>query len=189
MIVNIGRQLAAGGRQVAKELARQLDLAYYDKELLFEAARRSGFNAELFERADETHNRFMYALGAGNPELFRILSEVIVSLASERGCVFVGRCADYVLRDRTDCLNVFLSADLPDRIRRLSGRLSLSERQAMELIEKTDRQRADYYNFYTRRQWGMASTYDVCINTSCVGVEGTARLLASLCENVCCHSA
>lgn len=189
MIITIGRQLASGGRQVAKALAARLDLAYYDKELLLEAARSSGFDAALFEHADETHHRFLYALGGGNPELFRIQSETVSRLASRGGCVFVGRCADYVLRERTDCLNVFLTADFADRVTRLSQRLSLSEKQAAELIEKTDRQRADYYNFYTNRQWGMADTYHLCLNTSRVGLEGAVRLIASCCETFGPHSA
>lgn len=189
MVINIGRQLASGGRQVGKQLAEQLHLAYYDKELLLEATRCSGFNAELFERADENHNRFTYALGGGNPELFHIQSQVISRLADERDCVFVGRCADFILRHRTDCLNVFLSANKNDRIWRLSNRLSISEKQAAEIIDRTDRQRSDYYNFYTNRRWGMASSYDICINTSSVGIEGAVGLITSLYETIGYHRA
>lgn len=184
MIINIGRELAAGGRAVGKALSETLSLAYYDKELLFEAARESNFDANLFARADEVHNPYMYALGGGNPELFQIQSQVIRKLAAAGNCIFVGRCADYILRDRKDCLNIFLSCNKEERVKRLEKRLSISSKHAEELIEKTDKQRAAYYNFYTNGRWGEANNYDLCINTTTINIDTTVQIIRNLCDTL-----
>ncbi len=181
MIINIGRELAAGGRAVGKALSEALSLTYYDKELLSEAAKASNFDANLFARADEVCNPYMYAIGGGKQELFQIQSQVIRRLAASGSCVFVGRCADYILRDRTDCLNLFLSCDKEERVRRLEERLSINAKHAEELIEKTDKQRAAYYNFYTNGHWGVASNYDLCINTTSIPVDTIVQLVRNLC--------
>lgn len=189
MIINIGRELAAGGRAVGKALSESLSLAYYDKELIFEAAKESNFDANLFAQADEICNPYMYAMSGNKTELFRIQSQVIRRLAEEGNCLFVGRCADYILRDRTDCLNIFLSCDKEERIHRLEKRSSISAKQAEELIEKTDRQRAAYYNFYTNGVWGAAANYDICINTTSIDIPTTTNLIRNLCELLYSHRA
>ena len=178
MIITIGRQLAAGGREIGKRLAEKLSLKYYDRELILEAGKHSGLNPQLFEQVDEQHNLFMYALGAKNPELFRIQADVIARLAEQDNCVFVGRCADYILRDKPNCLSIFLSADLDDRIKRISIAENCSAKQALEIIEKADRKRAEYYEFYTGKGWGKACSYDFCLNTTWFGVSEVVDLVS-----------
>ncbi len=179
MIINIGRQLAAGGREIGRLVAQRLGLHYYDCELLTEAAKESGLNPALFKRADESHDLFLCALGSPNAEIFQFQSETIRHLAEAGDCLFIGRCADYVLRERTDCLNVFLTADLSDRVKRIMDSQHLTERQAEDMIAKTDRRRADYYNFYTGKTWGAAASYDLCINTSRLSVDEIVALICS----------
>ncbi len=183
MIINIGRELAAGGRAVGKALAKEMSLTYYDKELLVEAAKASNFDPNLFAQVDEVCNPYMYAIGSGKQELFQIQSQVILQLAEQGNCIFVGRCADYILRDHPDCLNIFLSCDIDERIHRLEQRMNISSKQAEELIEKTDKQRAAYYNFYTNGHWGVASNYDLCINTTHIDINTIVQLISHLCEN------
>ncbi len=166
MIINIGRQLAAGGRAIGRRLAEELHYIYYDKELLIEAAKQSGYSAALFEHADEEHDVFLCALGSQNAELFRMQAETIKQLAEQGNCIFIGRCADYILRDRKDCLNIFLTADKADRIARVQQVEGCSARQAEDKINKKEKRRAEYYNFYTGKEWGAAAGYDLCLNTS-----------------------
>ncbi len=196
MIINIGRQLASGGKTIGSIMAKHFDMSYYDKDLLSIAANESGLKTDVFERIDEQANKgfvgsFMNFAGIGslasftsvgynngltNEELFRIQSEVIQKLASEHDSVFIGRCADYVLRSRTDCLNIFFCADLQARIDRIRRNHSeISEKEAISIIEHNDKIRSEYYNFYTNKKWGMSTSYHLCINTSVLGVEQTAQ--------------
>lgn len=176
MIINIGRELAAGGRQTGKRLAEELGYRYFDKEIVIEAGRRSGISAEAFERADENCNRFLTGLLSFDRQLFELQSEVILELASGGDCIFVGRCADYILREK-ECLNVFLRAEQGDRIARLMAGEGIGEDAARDLIRQTDEHRQRYYNFYTGKRWGDSRSYDLCINTSLWGVEGTVELI------------
>jgi len=193
MIINIGRQLGAGGRYIGELIAHSLGLKYYDKELITVAAQQSGIAPEFFEHADEVPTRFgsegflgnlipfwnstYYNTGINNHQLFKIQSDVIRELAQAQGSVFVGRCADYILRDRTDCLNIFLTANKADRIQRMMGRMQLTEKEATKLIDHTDEQRAAYYQFYTDKTWGDSKSYDICINTSMLGLDETAQAI------------
>ena len=191
MILNIGRQLGSGGREIAQRVARDLNLKFLDKELILLAAKESGIATEMFERADECtqktggfwgfHLPWMISLpcseGLTNDTLFQIQSEVIKKEAGLQDCVFVGRCADYILRERKDCFNVFISAHEEDRIQRLRNNLNISEEEAIQLIERTDKQRASYYNFYTNKTWGEAAGYDLCINSSTLGIENACKVI------------
>ncbi len=177
MIITIGRQLAAGGRAVGKMLAERLSLRYYDSALLALAAKESGLSEEAFSAADEQYNIFTLALSSDNQRLFRIQSDVIGKVAADGDCVFVGRAADYVLRQRQDVLSVFLTADTGDRIDRLMKDRQITEKEALTLIEKADRRRADYYNFYTGKEWGRACSYHLCINTSQIPIESAVELI------------
>ncbi len=180
MIINIGRELAAGGRSIGRKLAEELHLTYYDKELVLKAAEQSGYSAALFEHADEEHDLFLCALGSQNAELFRLQAETIQQLAEQGDCVFIGRCADYILREREDCLNIFFTANKADRIARIQHAEGLTERQAEDRIHKVEKRRADYYNFYTGKQWGAASSYDLCINTSLISEDQIVSLLRQI---------
>lgn len=191
VIINIGRQLGSGGRQIGRLLADRLQLAYYDKELVAEASKASGLCKDCFEKADERRNRPLSGLlgwggfaggfgGLSNEELFRIQSEVIDRLAAEKSCVFVGRCADYILRHRPECFNVFVCAPLDYRVGQVAGQLHLTPKEAADHIQKVDKARAAYYNFYTERTWGQADGYHLCVDTSVLGLEKTADLIETM---------
>lgn len=176
MIITIGRQLAAGGREVGKQVAELLNLQYFDKELLLEAARRSGIADERFSLADEKYNLFTLALSTNNQRLFEFQAQTIRQLASECNCLILGRAADYILRDFPNLFSIFLSADIEQRARVVALQENISHDDAINFIEKTDRNRANYYNFYTGRHWGD-SHYDLCINTSRFGINGTVQTI------------
>ncbi len=201
VIVTIGRQYGSGGRRIGTRLAEMLSLDYYDKSLFDEASRMSGVKREYFERADEKSPLPSIGLEMGfggvygtpffggaqtlEDNLFRFLSDTICKIADgPRGAVIVGRCADYILRDRKELFSVFVHAPLPDRIRRTAERERLSEREAMNRIKRQDKQRAGFYNFYSGGKWGEASTYDLCIDSSFTGIERTCDLLASLVQTI-----
>lgn len=193
-VINIGRQVGSGGKRIGELLAKRLNISLYDKELINLAAAESGFCPECFERADEHEQKGMLAAVVGyfrtplaggyvqqnplsNDSLFKIQSDVIRHLAERESCIFVGRCADYILRDHPRTVNIFLTADTADRINRIVKRTGWSEEEAATCIERTDAQRARYYNYYTTRRWGEAATYDLTINTSRLGDEATAELI------------
>lgn len=191
-VINIGRSLGSGGRAIGHWLAQDLDIAYYDREILLLAAKECGFCPEIFERSDEKNNFFrtlgniipfvgggdtFYHNELSNENLFRIQSDAIRKAASEHSCIFIGRCADYVLRDHPRCVNVFITANREDRIRRICEHLGCNEQEAIEKMEKGDRERADFYNFYSSGTWGAASTYHLCINSSVLGIEATVAFI------------
>lgn len=191
-IINIGRSLGSGGRAIGHILAKDFGIAYYDREILNLAAKESGFCAEVFERNDEK-NRFLRTLGniipfigggatyydneLSNENLFRIQSEAIRKAAADHSCIFIGRCADYVLRDNPRCVNVFITANMEDRIASVMKWNNCTAEKAQEIIEKGDSERASFYNFYSSGTWGAASTYHLCINSSVLGIEETAMLI------------
>ena len=197
-IINIGRQLGSGGRSIADMLARHYGITAYDRKLIELAAKESGFGQEFFENADEKKRYGFFhaifsnraaanALGTAdsclsNDALFKVQSDIIRDLAEKESCIFVGRCADYILRDHPRKINLFFTANLEDRIARMVSEKGITEKQADELIEKTDRSRADYYNYYSGKTWGAAESYDLCINTSHLGHEGTAEMLKEYIE-------
>lgn len=191
-IINIGRSLGSGGRAIGHILAKEFNIAYYDREILNLAAKESGFCPEVFERSDEK-NRFLRTLGniipffgggstyynneLSNENLFRLQSKAIRKAAADHSCIFIGRCADYVLRDFPRCVNVFITADMTDRISSVVKRNGCTENEARSIIERGDKERADFYNFYSSGTWGAASTYHLCINSSVLGIDRTAEYI------------
>ena len=191
-VINIGRQLGSGGRDIAAIIARRLGIKLYDKELINLAAEQSGLCAEFFEKADEKESRNVLSTMIGylrspfaggcanvpnvlsNDALFKIQSDVIRDLAEHESCIFVGRCADYILREHPRRVDIFISADDSDRVRRICTRTGCTAEEARTRMERGDAQRADYYNYYSSKTWGAASTYHLCINSSIFGDEGTA---------------
>ncbi|MDE6445381.1 MAG: cytidylate kinase-like family protein [Alistipes sp.] len=194
-VINIGRQIGSGGKSVGEALARHLGVQLYDKELINLAAKESGLCPEVFEQADEkeSHNRLATLLGylrapfAGSDSstsnilssdaLFKIQSDVIRRIAERESAVFVGRCADYILRDHPQRLSVFITASDSDRIDRIRSRTGCSEAEARQTMMRGDARRADYYNYYSLRTWGAAASYDLCVSTSVLGIEAAARLI------------
>ena len=199
-VINIGRQLGSGGRTVGEIIARRLDIRLYDKELINLAARESGICPEIFEKADEKESRGMLSTMIGylrapfagddagmtnilsNDALFKIQSDVIRDLASRESCVFVGRCADYILRDHPRTVNIFIAAGRAERIERLCRLHGIAPGEAESLMDRTDARRAAYYNYYSSGTWGMAETYDLCIDSSVLGIDGTTGFVLEFVE-------
>ncbi len=191
--ITIGRQLGSGGRQVGEKLASQLGISFYDKKLIQIASRESGLEKSFFEKVDEKTSLSLFggrfgicgSLEGGNysgnylsnERLFAIQSDVIRKLAQEKSAVFVGRCADYVLKDYPPCVNVFISADMNDRIKRISEKQNFSKKEAKELIEKMDKKRAEYYTYFSNKVWGKAESYHLCVNSSVLGIEETVNFI------------
>lgn len=188
IIINIGRQFGGGGLGVAHELGRKLGIPVYDKELIQKAAQDSGFSKELFEERDEKKRFFslssIFANRYSDTEnymsdsgLFKIQSDTIRKIAEQGSAIIVGRCADYILRDMECTLDVFLTSPLDVRAARLSERLGISVEEAEKMAEEKDKARAEYYNYYTFSDWGVASTYDLCLDSSMLGIEDTADFI------------
>lgn len=191
-IITIGREYGSAGRLIGQEIAKYFGIKCYDKELLEHAANNSGICKELFENHDEKPtNSFLYSLvmdtysfgysSTGfndmpiNHKVFLAQFEAIKKLAAEGPCVMVGRCADYALADNHNCFSVFIHASLDWRIGRISAKYNKSMKEARDMINKTDKSRASYYNYYTNKKWGQASEYTLSLDSSKFGIEGTAK--------------
>ena len=189
IIINIGRQFGGGGLGVASELGKKLGIPVYDGELLQKAAQDSGFSATLFEQSDEKRRIFSLAsifssISSAPTEnymsdkgLFEIQCETIRKIAQQGSAIIVGRCSDYVLRDLDCTLNIFLTSPLDVRVERICERHDLSTDKAESLILQKDKTREEFYNYYTFGNWGVASTYDLCLDSSILGIEGTADFI------------
>lgn len=197
LIINVGRQLGSGGREIGTRLAKDLGIKFYDKELLDLAAQESGFDKKFFERNDEHKGllkmifcSFAPIFGNSNPyanqlsdeSLFKFQSDAIRKAAREDSCVFVGRCADYILRDDPHCINIFITAHLDDRAERVSKLLNITREEAIKKCEEGDDQRSSYYNYYTTKTWGAAASYDLCVNSSILGIDRTVELIKQFIE-------
>ncbi|MBQ9309198.1 MAG: cytidylate kinase-like family protein [Clostridia bacterium] len=197
MVITIGRQYGSGGREVGRRLARCLEIPYYDKELLAEASKDSGICEELFEDHDEKPTRsFLYSLVTGvqthgtpstmymdmplNHRIFLAQFDTIRRLAGQGPCVVVGRCADYVLRDDKNVVNVFLKADMEHRKERAIER-GADIARAEEVVKRHDKERAAYYNYYATTNWGDVNNYDLCLDTGRIGYDGAVEMI---CEYV-----
>ena len=194
-VVAIGRQYGSGGREIGELLADLMGVPFFDRELIALAAERSGVSRDVYAHIDETAtNSLLYALSTGaytisghftsvsdlplNDKLYIIQTNLIQDLVRQNGaCVIVGRCADYILRDDPRCVSVFIHAPMAARIERICRKEELSPAQAESRIIKTDKKRANYYNFYTNREWGDIKNYDLCINASVLGKEKTAQFI------------
>lgn len=188
IIITIGRQFGSGGKSVADALGRKLGIPVYDSELITKAAQDSGFSAELFVERDEKRRFFSLAKIFTNTYsetedymsdngLFKMQSDTIRRIAEQGSAIIVGRCSDYILRDLDNVLDVFLTSPVEVRAERVAERLGISKEKAEEVIEKKDSGRAEYYNYYTFGNWGYATTYDICLDSSLLGIEGTADFI------------
>ncbi len=195
-VICIGRELGSGGLLIGKTLSQDLGIGFYDKEILKLASKESGLDKEIFEERDEKTIRTIYgnlfgiqgcfvndfnsAFYLSNEKMFSIQSKVIRSIAEKESCVFVGRSADYVLKDHPRCLSVFIVADMPDRIKRVCEYEDISESKAKDFINKMDKRRASYYNFFTNKSWGEASSYHLSINSSVLGIDGSVEIIKEM---------
>lgn len=192
--ITIGRQFGAGGRELGQRLAQLYGIAYYDKELIAEVARETGLSPEFVERADEqVPTGWMHALAANlamggvysaaggvvsGESLFKFQAEVILQAARRESCVIVGRCADYILQDCPLNLSLFVCASDQQRVARIvRDHGAQDEKQAREMMHRIDKRRENYYNFYTDKHWGRAATYDLCVDSSRLGIDGAARVV------------
>lgn len=194
-VINIGRQLGSGGRVIGEKLAARLGIDFYDKELINLASEESGLCKEFFEKADERTSQSLIGgvfglrfpfIGDGmipgqhclsNDALFKIQSDVIRQLAAQKSCLFVGRCADYILREHPRAVNVFISASKEDRIERLCQTLNVNESAAESMIQKSDKKRSEYYNYYSYKTWGAATAYHLCVDSSSLGIDETIEFV------------
>lgn len=186
MIISIGRQHGSGGREIARLLAQELGIKCYDKEIVDEAAKHSDFSRDLINAYDEKRmSAFMLQAGGyGLNENFRLNMQVVSAqfdaireIASKGDCIFVGRCADYILRDRSDLVSVFILGDMDERLKCLARRQGLDEAAARKKIKEVDKDRSSFYKYYSDQVWGDAQNYDLCINSSRLGVEGTVKVI------------
>ena len=185
--------MGSGGHDIGRILALDFQAKYYDRELMNLAARESGFSEKFFEENDEKKGFFkglfnvqtshlsggsMYKTNFSQESLFQFQSEAIIKAAREGSCVFVGRCADYVLRDFGNTVNVFISAPMSFRIEQIMNKQHLGSEAARKFIEQKESKRAAYYNYYTGKKWGTAESYDLCIDASILGIVETEKLIA-----------
>ena len=199
IIICVGRQLGSGGHIIAKALADRLGCKLYDRELLNLAARESGFSEKFFEQNDEkkgffeslfdTHVPFMSdsafsGTGLSQESLFQIQSDAIRKAADRESCVFVGRCAEYVLREHKNMVSVFVTADIDERVERVSERRDCTPDEARHYVETQESRRSSYYGYYTGKEWGHSASYDLCVNSSRLGLDATVEFIAGYVRRV-----
>ncbi|MBR1389563.1 MAG: cytidylate kinase-like family protein [Prevotella sp.] len=193
IIINVGRQLGSGGHDIGRMLALDFQAKYYDRELLNLAAKESGFSEKLFEVNDEKKGFLrglfniqaahvsegnLFHSGFSQESLFQFQSDAIIKAAKQGSCVFVGRCADYVLRDFPNVVNIFITASMSYRIEQIMNKQHIDREHARKFIEQGESKRAAYYNYYTGKRWGHSESYDLCIDSSILGIVETEKIIA-----------
>lgn len=192
-IISIGREYGAGGRTVAARIGEKLGLPVYDDSLLQEVAKEYGYSPDIFKKVDEKHHLFslsrLFSTNSWNASnymgdnmLFQMQCQAIRDIAAKGPCVIVGRCANYVLRDMDNVVSVFLTSSLDIRVERVMRRKNLDRSEARKIIASKDSKREDFYNCYTLGHWGRASEYDLCLDSSVLGIDGTADVIISFAQ-------
>ena len=198
-IITIGREFGSAGREIGYKVAKEFGIKLYDKEMLARAAKESGICEEIFESHDEKPtSSFLYSLVMDtysmgysgntytdmpiNHKVFLAQFDAIKKIADEGPCILVGRCADYALSEYKDCFSVFVHADTDWRINRLSQKHNKTAKEAKDMINKTDKSRSSYYNYYTNKKWGAASSYNLCVDSSKLGIDGAAKAIIQAIE-------
>lgn len=193
-VITIGRQFGSGGREIGEKVANHFNIKCWDKELLSRAAKESGFCEEMIQNHDERPtNSFLYNLvmdtysfGYNNShfvdmpishKVFLAQFETMQKIAQEGPCVLVGRCADYALNDVKNCLHLFIYGDEDSKTERVMKKYDIPLQKAKDMINKKDKQRQSYYNYYSSKRWGHAESYDLCINSNVLGIDGTVNLI------------
>lgn len=194
MIITISRQYGSGGRSIGKKLAEELAIPFYDKELISLAAKESGFEEKIFENADKQGmHSLLYSLSIGmyntigaydgpeslplNDRVFLIQHNVIRELAQKGSCVIVGRCSDYVLRSEPNAIHIFVHSDLDSRVKRAVEEYEFPPENAASAIQKADKRRAAYYEYYTGARWGRLENYDLTLNSDRVGIDNAVQIV------------
>ncbi len=194
-VITIGRELGSGGKAIGQMMAQKLNIPVYDSRLIEMAAEESGLAPRIFKKADEVSNKGLlssamrtinspfatlsnfYTNSVSNESLFQVQTEIIMKKAETENCIIVGRCADYILREHPRHLSIFVRANFNDRVKFVSEREVMTREQAIELIDKIDNQRSKYHDFYSETNWGDSRAYDICVNSSILGLEKTAGFL------------
>ncbi|MCM1311337.1 MAG: cytidylate kinase-like family protein [Bacteroides sp.] len=194
-VITIGRELGSGGKAIGQMMAKELNIPVYDSRLIEMAAEESGFAPKVFKKADEVSNKGLlssamrslsspfetlsnfYTNSVSNESLFQIQTEIILKKAETENCIIVGRCADYILREHPRHLSIFVRANFDARVKFVSDREVMTREQAVEVIDKIDNQRSKYHDFYSETNWGDSRAYDICVNSSVLGLEKTAEFL------------
>lgn len=196
MIICIGREFGSGGREIGQKLAEKLGYSYYDRELVEKALEHTTLPPEEIKKADEKKiNPLLYRVWydsqdeslrgiSANDILFQIQSKVIMDIAKKGNCIFIGRCADFILEQAGfDHLSLFIAAPFSVRTKRICKLHNVSEKEAISMIRKTDKARKSYYNYYTDKEWGHPRNYDFCINSTKFGIDKTVDFLTELVNN------
>ena len=180
-IITISREFGSGGRFIGEEVAKKLGIAYYDKSIIGQIAEKSGLSQEYIQESAELAPKkglFAYALAGRDitgrsveDMVYEAQRKVILGLAEKEPCVIIGRNADYILKDRDDVLNVFIHGDMPEKIQRITRLYNVGEQEAVKMMADTDKRRMANYNFYTEQNWGKASNYTLCLNSSEIGYD------------------
>ncbi len=197
-IITIGRQFCSGGKEVGIRVAKELGIPFYDKELLQEAAKKSGLCEKIFENFDERPKSLLYSIamdsymfslpgaGAGDSleqQVYLATFDTIRHIAEKGPCVIIGRCADYALAENPNHLSLFIHAPMEARIQRVARRQKLTPEEARKTIIKTDKRRASYYEYYSSKKWGAVDSYDFCLDSSYLGLSGTVELIRAMVEH------
>lgn len=196
VIITIGRQFGSGGHELGQKLAARLGIPFYDRALLSAAAEHTGLSRDTIENLDEQPtSSFLYSLSVGsfgfsgdvpmplNNQVFLAMTKAIRDIAAEGSCVIVGRCAEYVLADNDALVRVFVHADKESRIKRIMEKRGLNERDAVVLMNKTDKKRASYHDFYCEDKWGDTNSYDLSVNSALFGIDAAVDMIAHYVEN------
>ena len=180
-IITISREFGSGGRFIGEEVAKKLGIAYYDKNIIGQIAEKSGLSPEYIqENAELSPKKGLFAYAFSGRDItgksvedmvYEAQRNIILELAEKEPCVIIGRNADYILKDRDDVLNVFIHGDMPEKIKRITGLYNVKEKEAVKTMADTDKRRRTNYNFYTDQNWGKASNYTLCLNSSQLGYD------------------
>ena len=180
-IITISREFGSGGRFIGEEVAKKLGIAYYDKNIIGQIAEKSGLSPEYIqENAELSPKKGLFAYAFSGRDItgksvedmvYEVQRNIILELAEKEPCVIIGRNADYILKDRDDVLNVFIHGDMPEKIKRITGLYNVKEKEAVKMMADTDKRRRTNYNFYTDQNWGKASNYTLCLNSSQIGYD------------------
>ena len=180
-IITISREFGSGGRFIGEEVAKKLGIAYYDKNIIGQIAEKSGLSPEYIqENAELSPKKGLFAYAFSGRDItgksvedmvYEAQRNIILELAEKEPCVIIGRNADYILKDRDDVLNVFIHGDMLEKIKRITGLYNVKEKEAVKMMAGTDKRRRTNYNFYTDQNWGKASNYTLCLNSSQLGYD------------------